>query len=228
MKKFNVTIVELGAQSMDDSVLSHSQRGHTSEDTKRAVYDLKRHGFKVGLQLMPGLPGDSGDIFNKSITEVIALHPDMVRLYPVVVIRGTDLARMYGHGMYRPLKLKEAIEICVNSCIRLEGNGLPVIRVGLMSSPTLLEGGQILAGPWHPAFGFLVRSEIYRKSIERYLSELGTISTLRIRAPSKEISLLRGYKNRGILSIKKSTGATVVEIEPDDSVADGVIEVDTP
>jgi histone acetyltransferase (RNA polymerase elongator complex component) len=87
LESFGVSTVELGVQSMDDRVLLLSNRGHTSQDTVNAFKILKRKGFTVGAQLMPGLPGDSQEIFMDTIEKVIDLRPDMARLYPTLVIR---------------------------------------------------------------------------------------------------------------------------------------------
>ena len=226
MKDYGVLTVELGAQSMDDHVLSLSKRGHTAEDTAGAVQALKRYGFRVGIQLMPGLPGDSEKKFRSTISQVIDLHPDMARLYPALVIRGTELAKWYGESRYQPLGLEEAVEICMESCIRLEAEGIPVIRIGLMSSPSLLEDGQIVAGPWHTAFGFLVRSGIHQKNIEPQLPGPGIASQIKILAPKRELPLIRGYKNIGIRLIEDKTGARVVGVIPDESVPSGQIAVE--
>jgi len=226
MKDNCVSTVELGAQSMDDRVLDLSKRGHSSEDTARAVPRLRKYGFKVGIQLMPGLPGDSKDRFSATITKVISLHPDMVRLYPAVVIRGTDLAHSYEEGTYQPLGLDDAVEICMDSCIRLEDTGIPVIRIGLMSSPSLLKKGQIIAGPWHPAFGFLVRSGIYHRNIKAGLPGPGKASHIKILAPKRDIPLIRGHKNQGLREIEAKTGAEVVRIELDDSIPHGQVRIE--
>ena len=227
MKDYGVLTVELGAQSMDDNVLMFSKRGHTAEDTVKALETLRAHGLKVGIQLMPGLPGDSEERFRSTITEVIKLSPDMVRLYPAVVIRGTEMARLYREGHYEPLGLEKAIEICAESCVRLERQGITVIRIGLMSSPSLLEKGQILAGPWHTAFGFLVRSHIQHQNIQNDLLGWGVVSRIKIRVPKKEVPLVRGYKNQGLQLLKRKTGAKVIRIEPDDSIPPGRIRVET-
>ena len=190
LKSKGVRVVELGVQSMNDDVLAHSRRGHSAQDTVSAVQTLKNHGFKVGIQLMPGLPGDSASTFMNTIEETIRLQPDTVRLYPTIVIQGTQLARRYQQGKYQPLTLRQAVRLCEESCILLEANNIPVIRVGLMSSPSLLAKGQIVAGPWHPAFGFLVRSRIHQRKIEPYLPDPGTVSKFRIRAPEREIPLV--------------------------------------
>jgi len=226
MKNYGVDTIELGSQSMDDEVLSLSQRGHTAEDTVRAVRILKKIGFRVGIQLMPGLPGDSDDKFRSTITKVINLQPDMVRLYPALVIRGTELAIWYEKGKYQPLRLEDAIDICIDSCIQFESEDIPVIRIGLMSSLSLLEKGQIIAGPWHPSFGFLVRSGVYQKRIKPFLPRPGTASKIKIIVPKREIPLLRGYKNQGIKWIEARTGTKVVKVESDDSIPPGRVRIE--
>jgi histone acetyltransferase (RNA polymerase elongator complex component) len=226
MRNFGVSTIELGVQSMDDWVLTLSRRGHSADDTVESVKMIKRYGFKVGVQLMPGLPGDSEEKFFKTVNEVIGLQPDMARLYPAIVIDGTELADWYNHKRYQPLTLEEAVLICSESCIRLESRGIAVIRIGLMSSPSLLKEGQIVAGPWHNAFGFLVRSDMHLKSIKRFLPRHGKVSKIGIRAPRREIPLVRGYKNQGLRLMEKKTGAKIIYVKADDSVADGRIGLD--
>jgi histone acetyltransferase (RNA polymerase elongator complex component) len=223
MADLGVTTVELGVQSMDDEVLSVSKRGHSAHDTVQAVHLLRKHGFRVGIQLMPGLPGDSEEKFFKTVEAVVDLRPDMLRLYPTVVISGTELASWYEEGRYHPLELDRAIIICQKSCFRLESQGIPVIRLGLMSSPSLLRGDQIVAGPWHRAFGFLVRSSMHQRTIEPYLPEPGRFKKIKIRAPSREIPLVRGYKNRGLSLIEHKIGAEITGVIHDESVPNGQI-----
>lgn len=226
MKRKAVRTVELGAQSMDNQVLHLSRRGHTAEETVRAVGILKRYGFRVGIQLMPGLPGDSHKKFRETVTKVIQLKPDMVRLYPALVIQGTGLARLYNEGKYEPLGLDQAVNLCTEGCIRLETNGIPVIRIGLHASPSLLEKDQIIAGPWHPAFGFLVRSTIHQKAIEPDLPAPGAASQIRILAPEREIPLVRGHRNQGLLRIEKRTGARVAGVKADSTIPRGRVRVE--
>ncbi len=226
MKSNGVRTVEVGAQSMDDQVLRLSRRGHSAQDTVKAVEVLKRYGFRVGIQLMPGLPGDSKEKFHETITRVIDLGPHSVRLYPALIIRGTGLARLYREGRYRPLDLTEAVDICLEGCMRLENEGIPVIRIGLMASPSLLEEGQIVAGPWHPAFGFLVRSAIHQKMIGPDLPGPGTASHIRILAPQRDIPLVRGHRNQGLRLIEKKTGASVLGVQADNTIPRGRVRVE--
>jgi len=221
-----VSTVELGAQSMDDEVLNMTRRGHTALDTERAVELLKKNGFRIGIQLMPGLPGDSADRFSATVQKVIRMKPDMVRLYPAIVIRGTELAQWFENGIYQALALEEAVRICAESCLHLEDAGIPVIRIGLMASASLREKGQVLGGPWHESFGHLVRSEIYLRRIGAFLPGPGEAKRISIRIPSKEIALLRGHRNEGVRRIEKTTKARVDGILADDSLPSGRITVE--
>jgi len=225
LKALGVSTVELGSQSMDDEVLRMTRRGHTAGDTEKAADLLREHGFNLGVQLMPGLPGDSAERFDATVQKVIRLKPDMVRLYPVVVLRGTVLAKWFEKGTYQPLTLEEAVRICAGSCLDFEEARIPVIRIGLMTSPSLREKGEIVGGPWHESFGHLVRSEIYQKRIEAFLPGPGEAKKISIRIPSKDISLLRGHRNEGIRRIEERTQAVIEEILSDDSLPSGRIAV---
>jgi histone acetyltransferase (RNA polymerase elongator complex component) len=225
MKRAGVRTVELGVQSMDDHVLALSGRGHSAVDSENAVGLLKRYGFRAGVQLMPGLPGDSRKVFLSTVKKVVELEPDMARIYPALVIKDTGLARMYEHGDYAPLALSEAVEICAEGCGMLENAGIPVIRIGLMSSPDLLLRGRILAGPWHAAFGFLVRCRIYQKIIEPQLPSYGRMERFTVRVRNRDVSLLRGYRNEGMKRISLVTGAEVLAVEGDNRLPPGKIEV---
>lgn len=223
-----VTTVELGAQSMHDGVLLEARRGHSARDTVEAVRRLQGAGFRVGIQLMPGLPGETPQIFLSGVDYIRRLRPDMVRLYPTVPLQGTLLGRWYLAGRYRPWSLAEAVSACAEGCALLEGDGIPVIRMGLMASPALLAPGRILGGPWHPAFGFLVRSRIYRRRISSVLRDCGGGGILHIRVPLREAALLRGHAGEGIAWLRRISGAAAVRIETDPELVPGQIRIRQP
>jgi histone acetyltransferase (RNA polymerase elongator complex component) len=226
LQSYGVTTVELGVQSMDNDVLALSNRGHTESDTVYAVQLLRKRGFKVGVQLMPGLPGDSRKVFTDTIEKVIGLKPHMARLYPTLVLKGTKLAQWYHQGRYTPMELEEAVSVCKDACMQLEASGIPVIRIGLMSSPSLLAKGEILAGPWHPCLGFLVRSAIYIDRVSPYLPAPGDVKTITLHVPQRDIPLLRGYRNSGLRHVESITGATIKNILTEESLAPGEIAYD--
>lgn len=154
-----VTLVELGIQSMDDSVLTRAGRGHLAAHVEEAFQLLQSGGMGVGAQLMPGLPGDSPDGAIESLRRLLPLRPEMLRIYPAVVLKGTELARLYQTGGYRPLSLEAAVNICKVMLQMAAIAGIPVIRAGLQPTDDLTTAGQVLAGPYHPAFRQLAEGE---------------------------------------------------------------------
>jgi histone acetyltransferase (RNA polymerase elongator complex component) len=223
LKTFGVQIIELGVQSMDDKVLLESGRGHTSRDTVNASKLIRKHGFQIGMQLMPGLPGDSGKTFHHTVSEVIRLHPDMVRIYPAIVLKNTKLARRYHEGQYHPLDLQTAVDICAETCARFEDENIRVVRIGLMDTPTLATTGQIVAGPWHSAFGQLVKTRVYLLKIQSQLPPYGRAKQIQLRVPETEMGLLRGHKNEGLKWIEKKTGAKITRVDADSTLPMGEI-----
>lgn len=157
LKEFRVTTVELGAQSLDDAVLQASMRGHSAADVISAISLLKKNGFKSGIHLMAGLPGDTPEGFLKTVDHVIALRPDTVRIHPTIVLSDTILATLYEQERYVPLSLSMAVRLCGDALNRLNKANIPVIRLGLQTTPSMEKPGAIVAGPYHPAFRDLVK-----------------------------------------------------------------------
>jgi histone acetyltransferase (RNA polymerase elongator complex component) len=204
LQAYHVTIVELGAQSMDDRVLALSGRGHTAVDTERAAILLKERGFIVGLQLMPGLPGDSADIFRETVDKVIRLKPDLVRLYPALVIKDTPMEELYRAGRYQPLSLEAAVEMCRGAFLAFKGAGIRVSRMGLQPTEELGKPGTILAGPFHPAFGQLVESSVLLDGMRDALrNRKEKAATAVLRVDPRDISTAIGQRRINIETLKK-------------------------
>lgn len=160
LMSYGVRTVELGAQSMSDTVLRLSGRGHNVDDTRRAVKVLRDSGLNVGLQLMPGLPGDTRMTIITTADEAARLRPDFVRIYPVLVLKGTPLYRMYRSGLYAPWPLIEMVDICRGISAVFREAKIPVIRMGLQ--PTAELEKSLVAGPYHPSFRSLVERDMDR------------------------------------------------------------------
>lgn len=114
MLGLGATLVELGVQALDDSILREVKRGHTVADVVEASRGLRDSGLKVGYHMMPGLPGsdpsrDLGDL--RRIFEDADFRPDYLKIYPTLVIGGTPLHRLWREGRYRPLSTEEAAGI---------------------------------------------------------------------------------------------------------------------
>ncbi len=152
--RFGVRTVEIGVQSMDDSVLVRSRRGHAASDTVRAARILKRRSVPWIAQIMPGLPGDTHGTITQTAQRVADLSPDGVRIYPALVISGTEMEKMYGSGRYTPLSMEQAVRVVKMMVEIFEARSIPIIRIGLCPSADL--ESRVVAGPYHPAFGSLV------------------------------------------------------------------------
>ncbi|MDO9309965.1 MAG: radical SAM protein [Deltaproteobacteria bacterium] len=170
LKNHGVRTIELGVQSMDDVVLDASGRGHTAAASEAAIRCIKRQGVLAGAQLMPGLPGDTPHSSLMSLERVISAGADFVRIYPTIVIRGTELARRYGAGEYFPLSLEQGVTLCKLLLHRALRAALPVIRIGLQADDGL-NADTVLAGCWHPSLGQLVSSGLYGDLVGNYVAE---------------------------------------------------------
>lgn len=171
LQSYQVDVVELGVQSLSDHVLRLAKRGHTARDVEQAVERLKAADFQVGIQLMPGLPGENGQTLRQTLRQTCSLQPDMVRIYPVLVMADTDLAAEYQEGKYRPLTMEEAIWVSAWWRMYLAKYNIRVIRMGLQATDTLDRHEDLLAGPYHPAFGEMVCTRIYTHRLRKVLRQ---------------------------------------------------------
>ncbi len=170
LKKYGVTTIELGVQSFDESVLNMSKRGHDVDSIYHAVTLIKNYGFELGIQLMYGLPGDNFEKFFFSVMESIRLEADCIRLYPVLVIKNTELETMYLQGDYRASGIEETVEAMAVALKAYYKNKIPVIRLGLQRTDLIDEGKEVIAGPFHPALKELVYDRLFYEAMLPYLN----------------------------------------------------------
>lgn len=198
LRKHGVRLVELGVQSLDDRVLEAAGRGHTAADVVQAMKRLRAYDFKTGLQLMVGMPLQSFSSLQDTVAQVIKLQPDIARIYPLLVIKGTPLAESWAKGEFQPLSLEEAVRQSAWVYDELMTNGIKVIRVGLQPDDELCASGNILAGPFHPSMGELVQSFLLRERLTDKLLAVKGATRIVISCPAKMESKLRGMKNSNI------------------------------
>ena len=160
IRPFGLDTVELGVQSMDDHVLALAERGHTSDDTRNALALLKANGLKTGVQVMIGLPGDDVDGTVRTAHMLADLKPDLARIYPLLVLKGSKLAHWHRSGRYVPLSLAQAIDQTKKMVTIFKRADVSVARIGLQATEMMEDANQMIAGPWHPAFGHLVLSAL--------------------------------------------------------------------
>ena len=199
LKEYGVKTVEIGAQSMIDEVLLLSMRGHTTEDTISAVSRLRRWSFEVGLHLMIGLPGDTCDRFLQTLNQVVELKPDFLRIHPTLVLKGSPLEILWRTGRYSPLSLEEAVFYLKKGLLKLEGSFIRIARIGLQPTEQLQR--HCLAGPYHPALHQLIDSEIVFDLAKQLLQIYSKEPEPLFLCHPKEVSNLRGQRNRNILRL---------------------------
>lgn len=214
LKKYSVETVELGIQSTDNEVLKLVGRECPFEVVQSAVSRIREMGFRLGLQLMPGLPGDSEKIFQKSVDDVINLGPDFVRIYPTLVIKNTGIFDMYQQGTFTPWDMERMIEAVKKAVIQFEAAGIPVIRVGLHPDKSLLDN--FVEGPYHPSFRYLVDSRIARDQMIHTIKALKDIpSSITFRVPSRKLSQFLGHKKENLSVIKSIFGLESINVRQD-------------
>lgn len=223
LARFGVRTVELGAQSMSDDVLALAGRGHTARDTVRASALIKKAGLCLGLQVMPGLPGDTREGSIETARRTAALAPDFVRIYPVVVLRNTPLFDMWQSGAYRPLTVEEGAARAADMLEIYDAASIPVIRIGL--NPTDgLSAGEAAAGAYHPALGELARSQVYFRracaALDEARSEDGTVLLVH---PSC-VSVMVGQHRANVKKLSDRYGRTF-RVRGDAAVRRGEVRV---
>ncbi len=201
LRRYGVETVELGAQSMDDAVLAASRRGHTARDVENAAAAVRAAGFRLILQMMTGLPGSDEEKDVETARRLIALRPDGVRIYPTVIVRGTELCQMWRRGEYREHTVEDAVSVCAKILPLFEAAGIPVIRLGL--NPTEeLSSSEAAGGAYHSALGELVKSRVMLKRAREVLAGTPRGSRVTLGTASRSLSQLIGQKKENLRRLK--------------------------
>ena len=117
MLEFGTTRVELGVQTLDDDIYRLVRRGHTVADVVNATALLREHGFKVYYHWMPGLPGATPETDLELSRRLFAddrFKADGLKLYPTMVVAGTELERWYQQGRYQPYDFNTMLNLIVS------------------------------------------------------------------------------------------------------------------
>jgi histone acetyltransferase (RNA polymerase elongator complex component) len=224
---YPVGTVELGVQSMNDYILALTKRGHNAADTVRAVKLLKARHYSIGLQMMVGLPGDDEASAMETARKISDLQPDFVRIYPTVVVKNSQLASWYNKGIYTPLSLEDAVALVKRLYLYFNKKNIQIIRMGLQASTDLADGSTVLAGPYHPAFGHMVYSEIFLNTACNAIKAADPFgSNVAIFVNPRRISAMKGLNNSNIDLIKTRFGFEKIRIVPDNDIDENSLKID--
>ncbi|MBF0493650.1 MAG: radical SAM protein [Candidatus Omnitrophica bacterium] len=223
LKGYGVKTIELGVQSMSDTVLAAVKRGYTAEDVRRSSESIVRRGFTLVHQMMVGLPESTFDDEYCTVKEAALLGAGEIRIYPTIVVKNTELAKSWEEGKYHPLPEGEAVKRCVKLMLFLNEKNIRVIRCGLHPSENLISHEGYLAGPFHPAFRQKVDSGIFALVMEKILASSGEVTSLAIN-PEDECAFY-GYGGSNVAALDKIFSNKKRVIVKDTSVARGVINI---
>ncbi|SHH01645.1 Radical SAM superfamily protein [Thermosyntropha lipolytica DSM 11003] len=228
LKSWQVKVIELGVQSLHDEVLKASHRGYRAGDVFKACHLIKGHGFMLGIQLMVGLPADSHLRSLESAHLAASLKPDMVRIYPTLVISGTALEEMFVKGEYKPWSLEEAVKTATDMFLLFASQAIPVIRMGLQPSEELRSEGVVVAGPFHPAFGELVKGEVFLRQSELLLAatpDLQKEEEITFFVHPRDVSKMTGNQKKNIRYLKAKYGFRAVKVKAYSGLNEGALGI---
>ncbi len=201
LRDLGLSLVELGVQSFDDAALAASRRGYTGATARAACDSVRAAGLSLGIQLMPGMPGQNAEAFRRDIATTADLAPELTRLYPCLVLEGTELADMWRAREFTPWPLEATIDALADALPILWRAGVRVARIGLHEQAGLA----VLAGPRRPALGQMARAGALLRIVAREragLSELADTLVLPRRLQGEALgqkgALTAGYTALGL------------------------------
>lgn len=229
LKKYKVKTIELGVQSTNDYILTKCKRGHTFEDVKKASKLIRRYGFVLGHQVMCGLPESTKLDEINTAKDLIKLKPKIVRIYPVLVIKNTKLAEQYDNEEYEPLTVNQAVERCKELSYMFNKARIKVIRVGLQNTDNITnpeeDGSDVIAGPYHPAFGQLVEASMWYDSIVDEIKKVNAkVMEVEVLVRGEDINNVIGHKKENIEKLKEVYDVDVKVIQ-DETVKKGKLKL---
>ncbi len=229
LKKYNVKTIELGVQSANNYILEKAKRGHTFEDVKKASKLINRYGFRLGHQMMVGLPESTMIDEINTAKALVKLKPKIVRIYPVLVIKGTQLEEDYKNGEYEPLSVVQAVERCKEVTNIFNNKNIKVIRIGLQNTDEITDpassNSQVVAGPYHPAFRQLVESAMWYDVIVEKIKKFNTkVKEVEIIANPDDINNIIGHKKENIEKLRDIYEVDVM-VKPDEQIKHGKFEI---
>ncbi len=208
LKKYGVKTIELGVQSTNDYILKKCKRGHTFEDVKKASKLIRRYKFELGHQMMIGLPESTKLDELNTAKDLAKLKPKMVRLYPVLVIKNTELEKEYKSGEYEPLSINQAVERCKELYYFFTRRKISVIRMGLQNTDLISnpknEKSEVVAGPYHEAFGQLVEDSIWYDTILEKIKKFNVkVKEIEIIINPENVNNIVGHKKENIQKLRE-------------------------
>ncbi len=229
LRKYKVKTIELGVQSANDYILKRAGRGHNFEDVKKASKLIRWYGFNLGHQMMVGLPESTRLDELNTAKQLIKLKPKMMRIYPVLVIKNTKLEKELKEGIYEPITLTQAVETCKELVYLFNKKKIEVIRIGLQNTDLISEPNkeesEVVAGPFHEAFGQLVEDSIWYDSIVEKIKKFNVkVKEVEIKVNPQNVNNVIGHKKENAKKLKEFYEVDI-KVKPDENIKIGKLEM---
>ena len=209
LKKYKVKTIELAVQTANDFILKKVGKEYTLEDIRKASKLIRKYRFTLGHQMMVGLPESTRKDEINTAKELIKLKPKMVRIYPVLIKKGTELEKEYEQERYKPLSIVQAVETCKELVRMFSDKKIDIIKVGFQDTDKIEyiknKNNEIIAGPYHPAFRQLVESSLWYDSIVEKIKKLNVkVKEVEVTINPIDTNNVIGYKKENIKKLKQT------------------------
>jgi len=198
LKSNGVSIIELGIPTFNDRILAKLNRRHSAADLIKAFDVLTGEGFNVALQFMTGLPDETMADIEIMVEHMVTLKPYYIRIYPLVVFANTPLGLLYAKGFFTPPSFDTVLDRAVYIYLNALKEGISVVKMGLTDNEVIKEN--ILAGQYHPSYGFMVKSRAFYLALMAKLCCLPPEAGRRLAVylNSRDIPHLLGHRRTNI------------------------------
>ncbi len=195
--EYNVKTVEIGAVSTSEVVLRAARRGYSRDRVIFAVNLVRDMGFEAGVQFVTGLPGDTLQSFQKTLSDVLSIGPRYAVLYPLVVLKGTELARLFRSKKFQPPGRSHILKAATLFIISCKMWKVKIARIGLYDSD--MDPNDILCDSFPGNLRQEAEGVLCRLMVEYLISGNDTITSVNFNR-RRETSV-RGKRGRNLEKI---------------------------
>jgi hypothetical protein len=230
LKKYKIKTIELEVKSTNDYILNKLEMSYTLKDIKKASKLIKLYRFKLGYQIMIGLPESTKiDDINTTKT-LIKLKPKMVSVTPLLVIKGSELEKEYNEQKYKPLTLVQAVETCKELVGMLNDKKIETIAIGYGILDNDLEqleiAEKVVDGPFHPSFRQLVESGLWYDAIVNKIKQLNVkVMQVEVIVNPIDVNNVIGFKQENIDKLKELYDVELI-VTADENIKQGKSKID--
>ncbi|HOP85993.1 MAG TPA: radical SAM protein [Syntrophorhabdaceae bacterium] len=196
LKKNNVKTIELGMPVFNDKILLKLNRGYSVADFYNTYELLKKEGFHVAIQIMVGLPDEEREEIRHTVKHIKRLMPSYIRIYPLVILKGTPLYNAFKSGEFVPCDFNEVVLRALYIYLNALFLNIPVVKMGLTDNEVIKE--KIAGGFYHPAFGNIVKSEGFYLALTGLFSRYDIKGKVIVKINRRDEPHLMGFKRKNI------------------------------